>query len=51
MSDTNEYGRFGSGKPVRRIEDASLVSGRGAFVDDFDLDGQAVLCFLRSPHA
>ncbi|HRO60040.1 MAG TPA: molybdopterin-dependent oxidoreductase, partial [Burkholderiaceae bacterium] len=51
MSDTNDYGRFGSGKPVRRIEDASLVSGRGGFVDDFDLDGQAVLCFLRSPHA
>ena len=51
MSDTTEFGRFGSGKPVRRIEDASLVSGRGAFVDDFNLPGQGWLCFLRSPHA
>ena len=51
MADPHGYGRFGSGHSVRRIEDPALVTGRGAFVDDFDLDGQAQLCFLRSPHA
>ncbi|RPH67675.1 MAG: xanthine dehydrogenase family protein molybdopterin-binding subunit [Burkholderiales bacterium] len=51
MPDPNGYGRFGSGHAVRRIEDPALVTGRGAFVDDFDLEGQAHLCFLRSPHA
>lgn len=50
-SNTQSYGRFGSGKPVRRIEDATLVAGRGGYVDDFDLPGQATLVFLRSPHA
>jgi len=51
LPDSTRYGRFGSGQAVRRIEDATLVAGRGAFVDDFDADGQAHLCFLRSPHA
>ncbi len=51
LPDTTRYGRFGSGQAVRRIEDATLASGRGAFVDDFHADGQAHLCFLRSPHA
>jgi carbon-monoxide dehydrogenase large subunit len=51
VPDTSVYGRFGSGQAVNRIEDASLVSGRGSFVDDFDLAGQLHLCFLRSPHA
>lgn len=51
MPDSTRYGRFGSGQAVRRIEDAALVAGRGAFVDDFNADGQAHLCFLRSPHA
>ncbi len=45
------WGRFGSGHPVRRIEDPALVTGRGRFADDFDLEGQAYLCLLRSPHA
>src|SRR5690606_36000278 len=39
------------GQAVRRIEDPSLLRGRGGFADDFDLDGQAQLYFLRSPHA
>src|SRR5690606_8922619 len=51
LADSHGYGRFGSGHAVRRIEDPALVTGRGAFVDDFDLDGQAQLCFLRSLHA
>ncbi|MCD6680798.1 MAG: xanthine dehydrogenase family protein molybdopterin-binding subunit [Burkholderiaceae bacterium] len=45
------YGRFGSGQAVRRLEDHTLVTGRGAFADDFDAPGQAYLCLLRSPHA
>ncbi len=51
MADPHGYGRFGSGHAVRRIEDPALVTGRGAFVDDFDLEGEAQLCFLRSLHA
>jgi carbon-monoxide dehydrogenase large subunit len=51
LSESGAYGRFGSGHAVRRIEDPALVTGRGAFVDDFDLPGQAHLCFLRSPYA
>lgn len=49
--NSSSWGRFGSGHPVRRIEDPALVTGRGRFADDFDLDGQAHLCLLRSPHA
>ncbi|MCO5099448.1 MAG: xanthine dehydrogenase family protein molybdopterin-binding subunit [Burkholderiaceae bacterium] len=45
------YGRFGSGQAVRRLEDYTLVTGRGAFADDFDAPGQAYLGLLRSPHA
>jgi carbon-monoxide dehydrogenase large subunit len=44
-------GRFGSGRDVRRIEDAGLLSGAGHFTDDFSLPGQTYLSFLRSPHA
>ena len=45
-----QYGRFGSGHAVRRIEDPTLVTGTGRFVDDVSLPGQATLCFLRSPY-
>ncbi len=48
---SSTYGRYGSGQAVRRIEDFTLVTGRGAFADDFDAPGQAQLCLLRSPHA
>ena len=44
-------GRFGSGRDVRRIEDAGLLAGTGRFTDDFTLPGQTYLSFLRSPHA
>ena len=44
-------GRFGSGRDVRRIEDAGLLAGTGRFTDDFTLPGQTYLGFLRSPHA
>ena len=42
--------RFGSGKSVRRVEDEALLTGAGLFADDATLPGQAVVCFLRSPH-
>jgi carbon-monoxide dehydrogenase large subunit len=38
------------GQPVRRKEDARLVTGRGAFGDDINLPGQAYAAFVRSPH-
>lgn len=39
------------GHPVRRKEDARLVTGRGAFGDDVNLPGQVHAAFVRSPHA
>jgi carbon-monoxide dehydrogenase large subunit len=41
----------GVGKPVRRVEDARLVTGRGCFTDDVNVPGQAYAAFVRSPHA
>jgi aerobic carbon-monoxide dehydrogenase large subunit len=41
----------GFGKPVRRREDARLLTGRGCFSDDVTLPGQVYACFVRSPHA
>ena len=53
MSASAQYGRFGSGHAVRRVEDESLLTGRGNFVDDVNAPGQAYVLFLRStyPHA
>ena len=51
MPDGSTIGRFGSGREVRRIEDAGLLAGAGRFTDDFSLPGQTYLSFLRSPHA
>jgi carbon-monoxide dehydrogenase large subunit len=39
------------GRPLRRTEDAKLVTGRGQYVDDIKVPGLAHLAFLRSPHA
>ena len=41
----------GIGRPVRRVEDERLVTGRGCYSDDFNLPGQIYACFVRSPHA
>src|SRR2546422_2797228 len=41
----------GFGKPVRRVEDERLLTGRGRYSDDVNLPGQAYACFVRSPHA
>ncbi len=39
------------GKPVRRTEDARLLTGRALFTDDVRLDGMLHVAFLRSDHA
>ena len=39
------------GESLPRLEDAALLTGRGRFIDDIDLAGQAWVRFLRSPHA
>jgi len=39
------------GKPVDRIEDAALVTGRAQFIDDLTLPGMLHCAILRSPFA
>ncbi|MFO1304078.1 MAG: xanthine dehydrogenase family protein molybdopterin-binding subunit [Burkholderiales bacterium] len=51
MTAHTQTTRFGSGKAVRRVEDAELLTGRDRFADNFSLPGQGCLAFLRSPHA
>ena len=51
MSAAVEVGRFGSGKTVRRVEDPTLVAGKGQFTDDLNRPGQTHLIFVRSPYA
>src|ERR1700709_1552081 len=43
--------RFGAGKPVRRLEDQRLLTGKGQFIDDKPDEGALWLPVLRSPHA
>jgi carbon-monoxide dehydrogenase large subunit len=40
-----------TGKPVKRKEDARLLTGFGRFVDDVKLPGMAYAAILRSPYA
>src|SRR5437773_2106741 len=42
--------RDGFGKPLRRTEDARLLTGGGCYSDDVNLPGQTFVCFVRSPH-
>ena len=44
-----EYQKIG--QPVRRREDARLLTGSGQFSDDWHLDGQAWMAVVRSTHA
>ncbi|HEX4328462.1 MAG TPA: molybdopterin cofactor-binding domain-containing protein, partial [Burkholderiales bacterium] len=39
------------GQPVKRNEDARLLTGTALFVDDVELSGMLHAAFLRSPHA
>ncbi|MBT6911166.1 MAG: xanthine dehydrogenase family protein molybdopterin-binding subunit, partial [Rhodospirillaceae bacterium] len=43
--------KFGIGQPVKRFEDPRLLSGKGRFINDVNLAGQAYAVMLRSPHA
>ena len=43
--------RFGSGQAVKRVEDASLLLGKGRFTDNLPIDGATHIAFLRSPYA
>jgi len=44
-------GQYGIGQPIRRKEDARLLTGQGRYTDDVNLAGQAYVYFLRSPYA
>ncbi|HXG52190.1 MAG TPA: xanthine dehydrogenase family protein molybdopterin-binding subunit [candidate division Zixibacteria bacterium] len=39
------------GAPVRRVEDAALITGAGCFVEDIRRAGMLHMALLRSPHA
>lgn len=43
--------KFGVGAPVRRKEDASLITGHGHYVDDYNPEGTLRGYVLRSPMA
>lgn len=51
MSATPPPLQSGIGQPVRRVEDARFLTGRGRFVDDMVLPRQAFGAVLMSPHA
>ncbi len=55
MSTTSERVPFvaGSlaGRPVRRVEDAALLTGRGTYVDNIRVPGELRATFVRSPFA
>ncbi|MBN9081181.1 MAG: hypothetical protein BGP04_23145 [Rhizobiales bacterium 62-17] len=44
-------GQYGIGQPVRRKEDVRLLTGKGQYTDDINIDGQAWAAFVRSSHA
>ena len=43
--------KFGIGQPVRRKEDVRLVTGKGCYLDDVQVENAAHAYFVRSPHA
>ncbi len=38
------------GKPIPRKEDERLITGKGRFTDDFNVDGQTYAAMVRSPY-
>jgi aerobic carbon-monoxide dehydrogenase large subunit len=53
MNDTGQPDDTGFrfiGKPLPRKEDERLITGKGQFTDDFNLDGQAYAAMVRSPY-
>lgn len=51
MAEPAAVAEGGIGAPVRRVEDARLVRGRGRYTDDHRLADAAHLVLVRSPHA
>lgn len=43
--------KFGIGQPVPRVEDPRFITGRGRYVDDFELPHQCYGVVVMSPHA
>jgi len=43
--------KYGIGQPVLRFEDPRLLRGKGKYVNDVNIHGQAHAVFVRSPHA
>src|ERR1700704_5132368 len=43
--------QFGTGQPVRRVEDRRFLTGHGHYLDDILRPRQAHAVMLRSPHA
>ena len=43
--------KFGVGQPVPRVEDPRFITGRGRYVDDFELPQQCYGVAVMSPHA
>ena len=48
MPVTTNGARLKVGQPVRRFEDERLIRGKGRFVDNMSIEGEAYLHFLRS---
>jgi aerobic carbon-monoxide dehydrogenase large subunit len=44
-------GQFGIGQAIKRVEDVRLLRGRGRYLDDVNVPGQAHAVVVRSPHA
>jgi carbon-monoxide dehydrogenase large subunit len=42
---------FDIGSSIPRVEDLTLLRGRGRYTDDISMPGEARLFVLRSPHA
>lgn len=43
--------KFGVGQPATRVEDNRFTAGKGQYIDDLNIPGQAWAAFVRSPHA
>ncbi|MBS0541307.1 MAG: hypothetical protein JSR47_21260, partial [Proteobacteria bacterium] len=43
--------KFGVGQPVSRMEDPTLLRGKGSYTDDQNLPGQAYAVMVRSKYA
>ena len=51
MATTAEPATSLIGSPVRRVEDARLITGSAKYLDDLKLPGMTHVAILRSPYA